>query len=78
MSLGEALYEACRVVRDGGWLDPGDLAGEVRRRQQALDRRLEGLPAGLDRLRELVDIAFADYDEAVAIDRKSTRLNSSH
>lgn len=67
MSLGEALYEACRVVRDGGLVEPGDLAEEVRRRHLAMGQRLEGLPAGLGRLRELVDIAFGDYTEAVAM-----------
>ena len=64
MSLGEALYEACRVVRDGGTLDASELAVEVARRHEAMGARL---PEGLGKLRELVDIAFGDYAEAVAM-----------
>lgn len=67
MSLGKALYEACRIVRDGGTLDAGELAEQVAARQRALAARLQGLPEGLVRLRELVDIAFQDYGEAVAM-----------
>lgn len=67
MSLGEALYEACRVVRDGGTLDASDLAREVAERHRSLSARLEGLPEGLVRLQELVDIAFGDYAEALAM-----------
>ncbi|MBS2039361.1 hypothetical protein JST97_30530 [bacterium] len=66
MSLGEALYDACRVVRDGGWLDPSELSQAVHQRHQAMNLRLASLPAGLARLRELSDIAFADYSEAIA------------
>lgn len=67
MSLGEALYEACRVVRDGGTLDASDLAREVAERHRAYGSRLQGLPEGLGRLQELIDIAFGDYGEAVAM-----------
>lgn len=67
MSLGEALYEACRVVRDGGTLDASELAREVTERHRAMGARLRGLPEGLVRLQELVDIAFGDFGEAVAM-----------
>ncbi|MBX3168843.1 MAG: hypothetical protein KF760_15615 [Candidatus Eremiobacteraeota bacterium] len=67
MSLGEALYEACRLVRDGGTLDASSLAREVAERHQAMSARLQELPDGLVRLRELADIAFDDYSEAVTM-----------
>lgn len=66
MSLGNSLYEACRVVREGGWVDTTGLSEQVSRQHQTLSARLMGLPSGLDRLSELVDLAFGDYAEAVA------------
>ena len=62
MSLGDALYEACRVVRDGGTLDASEMARAV------AERRLEtALPPKLIGLQELLDSAFSDYGDAVAM-----------
>lgn len=64
MSLGDALYEACRLVRDGGTLDASELAREVESRQRELKGRL---PRRLGRLQELLDLAFEDFGDAVAM-----------
>lgn len=62
MSLGDALYEACRVVRDGGALDPSEMARAV------AERRLEtALPQELGSLQALLDSAFSDFGDAVAM-----------
>ncbi|ODT63219.1 hypothetical protein ABS71_14570 [bacterium SCN 62-11] len=62
MSLGEALYEACRVVRDGGTLDASEMARAV------AERRLEtALPPQFRGLQDLLDSAFSDYGDAVAM-----------
>ena len=69
MSLGDALYEACLVVREGGWLDVSDLTREVKVRHRALQQRLQqaDLPSGLGKVEELVEIAFGDWTEAVTM-----------
>lgn len=69
MSLGNALYEACLVVREGGWLDVSDLRREVKTRHQSMLARLEQahLPGGLGKVGELVEIAFGDWTDAVTM-----------
>src|SRR5207244_7623913 len=68
ISYGHGLAErALASAADGGWLAPGAIAVIEERKGTAI-----ALPAGFDALDQRA------WGDTQALDRKSTRLNSSH